>query len=259
MTEFTSYAPGTPSWIDLVTTDPAGAKAFYAGLFGWEATDVPSDRGGYTMFLLKGKPVAGAQGMGDDLAVGGIPPHWVTYITVDDVDQAAARIAVAGGIVTQKPLDVMDFGRMAVAVDPTGASFALWEAGAHFGSAFANEPGSFTWNELQTNDADRAAAFYSAVLGWAAESAEMPSGITYTSFMIGDRPVAGMMTIQSDWGPVPPNWGIYLAVDDCDQAVATAVELGGTEEVPAQDVPDVGRFALVKDPQGARFYVMAGM
>jgi len=259
MSEFTSYAPGTPSWIDLATTDPDGAKTFYAGIFGWTVVDVPTGAGVYTMFMLKGKPVAAVFGIGEDMAARGVPPHWVTYMAVDDVDEAAARVTSAGGTVVQAPRDVMDSGRMAMALDPTGASFALWQAGAHFGSAFANEHGSFTWNELQTNDPDRAAAFYAAVLGWEAESAEMPTGITYTSFKVGDRAVAGMMAIQPEWGPVPPNWGVYLAVDDCDDAVAKALELGGVVEMSPSDIPDVGRFALLKDPQGAYFYVLAGM
>jgi len=259
MSEFTSYAPGTPSWIDLATTDPDGAKTFYAGIFDWTAEDVPTDTGTYTMFMLKGKPVAAVFAMAEEMADRGFPPHWVTYITVDDVDSATVRVVAAGGTVVQAPYDVTDSGRMAVALDPGGASFALWQPGSHFGSAFANEHGSFTWNELQTSDPDRAAAFYSAALGWEAESAEMPSGITYTSFRVGDRAVAGMMAIQPEWGPVPPNWAVYLAVDDCDKAVAAASELGGSVEMPAADIPDVGRFALLKDPQGAYFYVMAGM
>jgi predicted enzyme related to lactoylglutathione lyase len=259
MSEFTSYAPGTPSWIDLATTDPAGAKAFYEGLFGWTAVDGPTDTGVYTMFMLKGKPVAGAHDLGQDMIAQGVPPHWVSYISVDNIDDSAARVAPAGGTVVQAPYDVMDAGRMAVVLDPTGASFALWQPGGHVGSAFANEHGSFTWNELQTNDTERAAAFYSAVLGWEADSAEMPSGITYTSFKVGDKAVAGMMAIQPEWGPVPPNWGVYLAVDDCDKSVARASELGGTVEMPAADISDVGRFALLKDPQGAYFYVISGM
>ena len=99
MSEFTSYAHGTPSWIDLATTDPDGAQAFYSGLFGWTAVDFPSDAGIYKMFMLKGKPVAAVYGMSEDMAAQGTPPHWVTYITVDDVDEAAARVTAAGGTV----------------------------------------------------------------------------------------------------------------------------------------------------------------
>src|SRR3972149_5982233 len=176
MSEFPSSAPGTPPWIALATTDPDGAKTFYAGIFGWTVVDVPTGAGVYTMFMLKGKPVAAVFGIGEDMAARGVPPHWVTYMSVGDVDEAAAPGTSAGGSVVQAPRHVMVSGRMAMALDPTGASFALWQAGAHFGSAFANEHGSFTWNELQTNDPDRAGAFYAAVLGWGAGAGGAPAG-----------------------------------------------------------------------------------
>lgn len=259
MSEFTSYTHGTPAWIDLATSDAADAKAFYTGLFGWAAVDTPTDAGIYVMFMLKGKPVAALYEMSADMMTLGVPPHWVTYVSVDDVDAAAARVTEAGGTLVQPPYDVMDSGRMAAAVDPTGAAFAMWQPGKHFGSAFANEPGSFTWNELQTNDTAAAATFYATVFGWTAETADMPGGPAYTSFKVDDRAVAGMMAIQREWGPVPPNWGVYLAVADCDQSVADAEKLGGKVEMPAQDIPDVGRFALLRDPQGAYFYVISGM
>ncbi len=250
MVRFTSYDPGTPSWIALATTDPAAAAAFYADLFGWAAPE--------GLFLLRDLPVAGLSTLSDEMVARGVPPHWVTYISVDDADAAAARASEAGGRLLEEPRDVGDSGRTATVVDSTGATFALWQPGTHRGSAFANEHGSFTWNELQTHDTAGAGRFYRSVFDWSTQTADMPGG-PYTTFMLGDRAVAGMMAIREEWGPVPPNWSVYLAVEDCDEAVGRAEARGGKIEVPAQDIADVGRFALLQDPQGAYFYVLEGM
>jgi predicted enzyme related to lactoylglutathione lyase len=260
VSEFTSYPAGTPSWIDLATTDPAAAKEFYGALFGWTANDAPmNDQGDmYSMMLLRGKPVAALFPMDAQQRAMGIPPHWVTYITVVDVDAATAQIEAAGGTILQPAVEVFDAGRMVVVRDPTGATFSIWQPLSHVGAALANEPGALIWNELQTNDPERAAMFYAAVFDWTTESTETPGGV-YTSFVIAGKPVAGMMQIRPEWGPVPPNWGIYLAVEDCDAAVARVTELGGGVEVPPMDLGAAGRMAMVRDPQGAHFSVIAGM
>lgn len=254
--EVASYDPGTPSFIDLATSDLDGAKAFYAALVGWGAQDMPMPDGGtYSMLTRNGKDVAGAYELTGEMSAMGVPPHWVTYITVADVDAAAAAVIGSGGSILQEPFDVMNAGRMTVAQDPTGASFNLWQAKESIGSYLIREPGTLLWNELQTDDVDAAAAFYADVLGWEARTEEMPNG-PYTTFLLGESAVAGMMEIQPEWGPVPPNWSIYLEVEDCDEAVKTTIRLGGTVEMPIMDLPEVGSFALIRDPQGAYLYVM---
>ena len=109
MSARTSYEPGTPSWVDLATPDPAGAKRFYGELFGWEAEDArpPEETGGYAMFRLRGKNVAGVSPvMGE-----GQPPVWSTYVSTDDADAVVARAKDAGGQAIVAPMDVMDAGR----------------------------------------------------------------------------------------------------------------------------------------------------
>jgi predicted enzyme related to lactoylglutathione lyase len=118
-----------------------------------------------------------------------------------------------------------------------------------------NEAGALIWNELQTNDVGSAEAFYREVFGWGIEKTEMPTG-TYISFLVGGRGVAGMMEIQPDWGPVPPNWSIYLGVDDVDASLAKAIAMGGAAQMDPMDVPNAGRFVMLSDPQGAMFYIM---
>lgn len=257
MAEFTSYEPGTPSWIDLATTDLAAAKAFYGGLFGWTHTDVPSPEGAYTMFSKEGALVAAAYQMGSDMVDSSIPPHWATYITVANLEATLSKVAAAGGTVVQPPHEIPGSGRMAAVQDPSAAVFALWEPHGHIGAQRANEPGTLVWNELQNYDTDAAMRFYEAVLGWTAVTGQGPTG-EYTSFMLNDRPVAGMMAIQAEWGPVPPNWSVYLGVEDAQQACNYAAENGGRVEVPPMEIPDTGTFALLQDPQGAYFYALQG-
>ena len=256
MAEFASYDPGTPSWIDLATTDLDGAKAFYMGLFGWTAADSPSPEGIYTMFSKDDFLVAAAYEMSADMIENQIPPHWATYITVASVDETLAKVEESGGSTVQPARDVPDSGRTAAVQDPAAAVFALWEPHGHVGAQLANQAGALIWNELQNYDTDAAAAFYEAVFGWSARVDQMPSGDRYTSFMLGERPVAGMMAIQPDWGPVPPNWSVYIGVENAQAACDYTAANRGSVEFPPMDVPGAGKFALLQDPQGAHFYVM---
>ena len=246
MPEITEYAPGTPSWIDLGSPDIEGSKAFYTALFGWEAADQGPDAGGYQMFTLQGKPVAGlgpAQNPG--------PPYWTTYVTVADADATAAVVRDAGGTALLEPMDVLDAGRMAVFADPTGVPFSIWQAGAHIGSGLVNEVGAFCWNELNSRDTATAAAFYGAVFGWEAKSSDMP-GMDYTEFLLDGKSIAGMIDMKGRVpDEIPPHWLAYVGVADVEATTAQATELGGTVLVPPTEIPNMGRFAVVGDPQGA--------
>jgi predicted enzyme related to lactoylglutathione lyase len=124
MSERTSYEPETPSWVDLSTPDLDGAKRFYGELFGWEAEDAGpvEETGGYGMFRLRGKLVAGVGPLMDPNQ----PPVWSTYVSTDDADAAVARARDAGGQVHVEPMDVMDAGRMAFVGHPAGGCVGLW-------------------------------------------------------------------------------------------------------------------------------------
>lgn len=253
MSEMTAYDHGVPCWSDLATTDQEAAKTFYTALFEWGSRDEPIPGGTYTMFTLRDRNVAACFQMGPEQAAG-MPPAWATYIAVDDVDDAAARIAPAGGTLMGEPFDVMDSGRMALAVDPGGAVFGLWQAKDHVGAEIVNEPGSLTWNELATRESDAPAGFYSDVLGWETKKSEVP--MEYWEFHAGGRSVAGMMRMTEQWPPdVPPHWMVYFAVADCNATAEKAEELGGKVAVPPTDIPP-GRFAVLSDPQGAMFSVI---
>jgi predicted enzyme related to lactoylglutathione lyase len=116
-------------------------------------------------------------------------------------------------------------------------------------------PGTFCWVELTTTDATAAKKFYSELFGWGTHVQQM-GPTTYTSFMNGERPAGGMMAITEEWGDVPPHWLVYFAVDDCDVVVERAREHGAEIKVPPTDIPDIGRFAVIQDPQGAVFAII---
>ena len=164
VTRDTAWPDGTPCWVDLGVDDIAKASTFYAGLFGWDIQAGPPEAGGYTMCLKNGRAVAG---IGPSQGPPGTPPVWTTYLAADDADQTAAKVTKAGGQMFMEPFDVLDVGRMAVAADPGGAAFGIWQARAHTGAGLANEPGTLCWNENHTRDFDRNKAFYQAAFGYA--------------------------------------------------------------------------------------------
>jgi uncharacterized protein len=244
-----SYAQGTPNWVDLQTTDQAAAKAFYTGLFGWAYDDQPMDGGAvYSIAKLGDASIAAIASQSPELAAAGAPPMWNTYLAVDSVDAATAKVGPAGGTVAMEPFDVMDAGRMSFVLDPSGAAVALWQAGQHIGSGLVNEPGTVIWNELITDD-PAAVSFYEQVLGLAAATADM-GGNKYTLFQVGGKEVAGTTAPQMEG--VPNHWHVYFAVADADATAARITELGGSVMVPPFDTP-IGKMAVVTDPQGAVF------
>jgi len=248
----TAYEPGTPSWVDVSAKDVKATAGFYTGLFGWEFNDAGPDAGGYGMFSVGGKLVAGI----GPIQMEGQPSVWTTYVSTDNADDAVARMTAAGGTVFVPPMDVMEAGRMAVLADPTGAVIALWQPNQMKGADVVNDPGPFCWNELMTRDTESASAFYEKAFGWKADTAAF-GDTTYTQFKLNDRSIAGMMPMGDNFpAEVPANWLVYFTVADCDAAVAAAQKAGGNVATPAMDI-EIGRFAVLTDPNGAVFAVIA--
>jgi uncharacterized protein len=186
----------------------------------------------------------------------GIPPHWNSFVTVDDLDRRAAKAAELGGMVLIPPFDVLEAGRMAVVADPTGAVFAMWEPKGHIGAGLVNAPGALCWNELATKDAETAKSFYAGLFGWSMEDLD---GAAYTIIENGDKGNGGIRSQSEQEADVPPNWLPYFAVENCDASIAKAGELGATTLVPPMDLEIAeARIAVVADPQGAAFALYAG-
>ena len=217
------FAPGSFCWAELATTDGPGAKKFYCELFGWEGFDMPIGPDMvYTMLKLEGKDTGALYQKGEMMK--DVPTHWASYISVANADEIAAKAKSLGGTVMKEPFDVMDVGRMAVIIDPTGAAFCIWQPGKHTGFGVKGQPNSVSWNELLTTDTARAIDFYTKLFGWVADTHGAP--MEYTEWMNGNEHAGGMMQIGPHMGPVPPHWGIYFAVDDCDATFQKATSLG---------------------------------
>jgi len=256
MTTRTEYAHGEFSWVNLGTTDPAAAKRFYGGLFGWECEDMPAGpEMTYTMCRLKNQDVAGLYGLDKQTLSMGVPPHWLPFVNVIDADEIVKKMSQGGGKIMFGPDDVLDVGRSAAMQDPTGAHFAIWQAKKHLGAGLINEPGAMCWNELMTPDVDLAGGFYRSTFGWSAEQVDMSADSTYTIFKAGTIQVGGMMKRPPQMNDVPPNWLTYFGVTDCDGAAKKVGELGGKVLRPPMDIPNIGRFAVCADGQGAVFAV----
>jgi uncharacterized protein len=248
MPERTSYEPGTPCWVDI-GTDLDAAKPFYTQLFGWDTMDAGpvEETGGYGFFMKNGKYVAG---YGPQMNPG--PPVWATYISVADADETSAKVTEAGGSVVMPPMEVMSAGRMAVFQDPQGGFVSIWQPGEHIGAQVVNEPGAFSWNELQSRDGDGSKAFYKSVFGWDEVTHEVPPPAgSYTEWKLNGNTIGGMLPMPAMVpAEVPTCWVVYFAVADLDESLAKAQELGATMIVPPMQV-DAGRFSLITDPHGA--------
>ena len=188
------HAAGSPHWFELATTDPASAEAFYSGLFGWEPVRTPMPEGGtYTIFRHDGREAAAAYPLTSEQQAQGIPSCWGVYFKVDDADAAAAAVAAAGGRVLVPPVDVMEHLRMAVCADPEGAPFMIAQPRRHPGVGAIREPNAVCWVELATRDLDRAAAFYTAVLGWTMQAHHAAPPDTYRIIANADGMLGGLL------------------------------------------------------------------
>jgi hypothetical protein len=117
-------------------------------------------------------------------------------------------------------------------------------------------PGAFSWSELMTPDPKAAGEFYGSLFGWTVKTMDMGTG-PYHVVNVGEAGVGGIMKTPPDAGAMPPAWSVYVTVANTDETVAKCQKLGGKVIMPPMDVPTVGRMAVLQDPQGAVFSVIA--
>jgi predicted enzyme related to lactoylglutathione lyase len=264
-----AYQHGMFTWADISAPDPTSEVSFYTSLFGWDAEDQHDPDGNYvyTMFSLYGKTVAGLGPQSPDAGEQGMPAMWNSYITVDNVNATADGWALAGGKIVMPPLDVFTSGRMAVVADPEGAFLALWQAQDHPGSEIFNVPGAMGWNELNTRDSAAARDFYGKVLGWEFEQFEGEGPTDYWLIRVPGKkqgsPLSedpyngGIFTMGDNFPPeIPAHWSVYFNTTDVDGDVAKITEMGGSIVAGPMDSA-AGRFAVVADPAGAIFNIIA--
>jgi len=248
------YKEGMFCWNELGTSDTQSAAGFYTALIGWQTREkeMPGGAGIYTLLRVNDQDAAGMYELKGPMFEG-VPPHWLGYVWVNDCDASAKKISELGGTIVLEPMDIEGVGRIAVGADPTGAHFGLFQGSEHKGAACAPAGpvnGQFCWNECMTKDAATAKTFYTSLFGWTAVDQDM-GGQMYTMMMMGETAVAGLMALPPEMAEIPPHWGAYITVDDCDSKANQIEKLGGRVLVPPTDIPTIGRFSALSDPQGA--------
>jgi len=243
------YPDGTPSWIELLTTDPDGAADFYGELFGWEQDATDDEFGGYRTFLLDGQMIAGCMLNPEPES---IPNVWFVYLKSANAVATVEAARAAGSHVGLEPMTVGDMGSMAVVSDPGGAMVGVWESGTHHGMGVIEEPNTPGWFELHTKDYEPTVEFYRNVFGWDAHTLSDDPSFRYTTYGEGDSQRAGIMDATAFLpDEVPSHWSVYFTVANADSTMAKAIELGATELLPLEDTP-YGRIGSLMDPSGVQ-------
>lgn len=243
---------GSPAWVDLMVTDHNEAQAFYGGLFGWEFAEVSPSDNSYAIASVGGAAVAGLGELPDARQVRS--PAWTTYLAVRDADATAAKINEAGGKMGVDPVDVPG-GRMAIACDPGGAYFGLWQPGSLQGTALLGEPSSVCWNEVMTRDFAAVRDFYTAVFSYTTQDMS-DEYFVYAALELDGTPISGIGELSEDVPPeIPPHWMTYFACADTDATVALATELGALVLNEPADA-GFGRIAVLRGPAGEVFSVV---
>jgi len=255
MTNIDHHANGSFCWIELGTTDQSAAKTFYQSLFGWAPNDFPMGPSGtYTIFRLNGRDAAAGYQLNPAQLAQHVPPHWMLYIQVENVDSSAAKVQPLGGTTILAPFDVMDAGRMSVIQDPTGPYFCLWQPKRKAGIGISHVHGTLCWADLCTSDPQAATKFYSGLLGWKFEAGENDKS-GYLHIKNGDHHIGGVPPAKHLQPGVPPHWLAYFLADDVDTTANKAKEMGAKLSLPPMSVEGVGRMSVIADPQGAVFAI----
>jgi predicted enzyme related to lactoylglutathione lyase len=250
-------AHGTIGWTDVAAPDTAVAESFYKEVFGWGSQTAADESMPYTMFTMDGKVVAGMGPLSSEQEAAVQTPVWSSYVIVDDIDATFAKAKDLGATLLMEPSQIMDAGSMFFIIDPVGAAIGFWQSGTHDGAEIFNVPNAMGWNDLGCRDVDSAVAFYTALLGWSSSEIDMGDGNKYTMFSVGDRATGGTWDISGKMpADVPPHWLTWFNVPNTDAVAAKIEELGGRIVQPPQVSPQ-GRMAIVTDPAGATFGIVA--
>ena len=234
-------------WHEQVSSDPKQAETFYTQLFGWGTEVFQPGEIDYTMIASGGQTHGGFS----KAMEGAPPPHWLGHVRVEDLDKTIEKAKSAGGRLAAGPFEMSEVGRMGILVDPQGAFIAAYQP---LGEGSTSE-GVFVWDELGTTDVNGAQRFYEHVFGWTTKDMGEEYG-GYRIFERGDAQIGGLMVNQDP--SIPARWTPYVAVEDPDASCKNAKKLGAEIVVEPMDIPNIGRFAIVKDPQGAVFGIIRG-
>jgi hypothetical protein len=243
---------GRFAWYELMTTDVAAAKAFYAIVVGWDARDASTADLPYTLFTAAEAVVGGLINLPNEARKKGATPRWMGYVAVNDVDATTDQLKRLGGAVYVPPTDT-NIGRISVVADPQTATLALVD-GLKLGEvqpAERDQPARVGWHELLAADPNKAFVFYDKLFGWQKADAESGSIETYQLFSAGGHIIGGMFS-KREREPFP-FWLYYFNVDDIDVATQRVKSHGGRIFEGPIEVPGGAWVARCIDPQGAMF------
>jgi predicted enzyme related to lactoylglutathione lyase len=243
---------GRFAWYELITTDTAAARAFYANVVGWGAQDASTPDLAYTLLTSEGAQAAGLMDLPKDARKMGATPRWMGYVSVKDTDAGADRIKRLGGAVYVPPTD-SNIGRIVVVADPQTATFGLVKGlkGGLAQPADLGKPGHVGWHELLAADWEKAFAFYGDLFGWQKAGADIGPTGTYQLFSADGQRIGGMFTKRPE-DPVP-FWLYYFNIGDIDAAAERVKTAGGQVFKGPLELPGGGWIARCRDPQGAAF------
>ena len=242
--------PGKFVWFELVSKDPKRAQVFYSEVLGWKVQAFPMGDQTYQMIYAGDTMIGGYAAPKSDRQ----PSHWISYVSVADVDAAVRAAAANGGKVVDAPYEIPGVGRTARIADPQGAEICPFKNAMGDPADEDASQGRFFWNELHTTDTAKALAFYDKVVGFSSRAMDMGPGGTYH---ILEKHGVGRGGATSQMAPgVPPHWLPYVFVDDPDATIAKAKKLGAAIQFGPEDIPGVGRFGVLQDPTGAVLAVM---
>jgi uncharacterized protein len=241
---------GSLSLTALETRDPERAMLFYGRIAGW--TFAPGEAEGLTLCRLGETPVAAFCRV-EGPEPHGYRDHWITWITVDDLDTAQGEALARGASLMRGPFAMPGAGRSAVLREPGGAVSGLVEAGPGHRPLppSGRNPGQVWWRSLNVRDAARSRAYHEAVSGWRFRSLPMQDARYLLGYGAGE-PLAGIYPMSGPlFDGLPDNWLTYLAVESCDRAADEAARGGGRIIHPPRNIRAVCRLAVVTDPGGA--------
>ena len=255
MSKIESHPPGEFCWVELATSNLDAGRDFYTKLLKWTVRDGSMGGMTYHIFQSDGNDAAAAYTLMKEQTEQGVPPNWLPYVAVRDVQETIAKAKELGGQILAGPCEVGDLGSLGVIKDPQGAVFAIWQAGKRVGSQAAELNFRHCWTELATTDSEAAKAFYAGLFDWGAHLQAMPH-MDYTTWLNDGKPNGGMLQMDANWAGIPPHWMVYFSVPDCDETAKLAKELGGSVKCEPFDIPGVGRIAVLADAQGAVFSII---
>jgi predicted enzyme related to lactoylglutathione lyase len=244
---------GRFAWYELITTDVAAAKAFYAKVVGWGARDASTPGLPYTLFTAGTASVGGLMDLPEEGQRSGATPRWMGYVDVKDVDAMTDRLRRLGGAVYVPPTD-SNIGRIAVVADPQAANLAMitgMKSRLRRQPADLGKPGRVGWHELLAADQEKALAFYGELFGWQKADAEFAPAATYQLFSVGGQTIGAMFNKLS-MDPIP-FWLFYINVEDIDAAAERVKTAGGRVFEGPLQMPSGNWIARCGDPQGAAF------